>query len=83
MSIRDKSKISTAIVASAHNFNEYFFKAGHTVTSEFDKQEDIEWKNPIIIYSFEFVTTVERKVVTDLLTLNADSNNDVLQLDWK
>ena len=33
--------------------------------------------------SFEFVTIDEGNVVTDLLTLNADSNKDVLQLDSK
>ena len=45
--------------------------------------DDIEWKNPPTFHSFEFVTIDEGSVVTDLLTMNADSNNDVLQLDSK
>ena len=40
-------------------------------------------ENPATISSFEFVTIDEGSVVTGLPTLNADSNNDVLQLDSK
>ena len=43
----------------------------------------MKWKNPTTIYSFTFVTIDEGSVVKDLLTLNDDSNNDVLQLDSK
>ena len=82
--IRDKKKnVSCNHGISAYSFNEYFCKVGHTVTSKFVNQDDIEWKNPPTIHSFEFVTIDEGSVVTDLLTMNADSNNDVLQLDSK
>ena len=69
--------------SSGYSFNEYFSKVGHTVTSTFVNQDDIKWKNPATIYSFELLTIDEESVVSDLLTLNADSNNDVLQLDPK
>ena len=79
--IPDKKKnISCNHGISAYSFNEYFFKVGHTVTSKFANQDDIKWKNPATIYSFEFVTSWRK---CDLLTLNADSNNDILQLDSK
>ena len=82
--IRDKKKnVSCNHGISAYSFNEYFSKVGHTVTSKFVNQDDIEWKNPATIHSLEFVTIDEGSVVTDLLTMNADSNNDVLQLDSK
>ena len=82
--IRDKKKnVSCNHGISAYSFNEYFSKVGHTVTSKFVNQDDIKWRNPATIHSFEFVTIDEGSVVTDLLTMNADSNNDVLQLDSK
>ena len=56
---------------------------GKNVSSKFINEGDIKWKNPETIHSFEFVTIYEGSVTTDLLTLNADSNNDVLQLDSK
>ena len=82
--IWDKKKnVSYNHGISAYSFNEYFSKVGHTVTSKFVNQDDIKWKNPATIHSFEFMTIDEVSVVTDLLTLNADSNNDVLQLHSK
>ena len=80
--IRDKKKnMSCNHGISASSFNEYFSNVGKNVSSKFINEGDIKWKNPETIHSFEFVTIYEGSVTTDLLTLNADSNNDVLQLD--
>ena len=65
----------------AYSFNEYFSTVGHTVTYKFVNQDDIKRENPATIYSFEFVTIDEGSVLTDLLTLNDDSNNEVLPLE--
>ena len=82
--VRDKKKsMSCNHGISASSFNEYFSNGGKNVSSKFVNEDAIKWKNPETIYSFEFVTIDEGSVITDLLTLNADSNNDVLQLDSK
>ena len=82
--IRDKKKnLSCNHDISASSFNEYFSNVGKNVSSKFVNEDDIKWKNPETVHSFEFVTVDEGSVITDLLTLNADGNNDVLQLDSK
>ena len=68
--IRDKKKnMSCNHGISDSSFNEYF----SNVSSKFVNEDDIKWKNPETIHSFEFVTIDEGSVITDLLTLNADS----------
>ena len=82
--IRHKKKnMSCNHGISASSFNEYFSNVAKNVSSKFVYEDDIKWKNPETIHSFEFVTIDEGSVITDLLTLNTDSNNDVLQLDSK
>ena len=82
--IRDKKNdMSCDHGISASSFNEYFSNVGNNVSSKFVNEDDIKRKNPETIHSFEFITVDEGSVITGQLTLNADSNNDVLHLDSK
>ena len=82
--IRDQIRNTSCIHGiSVSSSNEYYINVGQNISSKFVNEGGIKWQNPETIHSLIFFTIDEGSLITDLLTLNADSNNGVLRLDSK
>ena len=78
-------KLENSVPASlkCDELNEFFANVGTKITEAIPKKNNLSWKNPKCIYSFEFQNISVESVRKQLCSLPGDSKLDVLDMDSK